>query len=41
MAVRKEADDLASALQAAIEGLGASGALAQAFSRANLQWQPA
>jgi hypothetical protein len=40
LAVRKEADALATALQAAMTGLAEEGGLAQMFSRANLRWRP-
>ena len=41
LAVRKEADELATAMQAAMGRLGENGRLAQIFSRANLRWQAA
>jgi ABC-type amino acid transport substrate-binding protein len=40
LAVRKEADELAAALQAALAGLAENGRLAQIFARANLRWRP-
>jgi len=40
LAVRKEADELATALQAAMSGLAEDGRLAQIFSRANVRWRP-
>jgi ABC-type amino acid transport substrate-binding protein len=39
LAVRKEAEELATALQAAMAGLTDSGRLAGIFARANLRWQ--
>jgi ABC-type amino acid transport substrate-binding protein len=40
LAVRGEAEDLAVALQGAMDGLARSGRLAELFARANLRWQP-
>jgi ABC-type amino acid transport substrate-binding protein len=41
MAVKKDATELAQALQAAVEQLGASGRLAEIFARSNVAWRPA
>lgn len=41
MAVKKEATDLAQALQAAVESLAASGELRAMFARARVTWRPA
>lgn len=41
MAVKKEATDLAQALQAAVESLSASGELRAMFARARVGWRPA
>ncbi len=40
MAVKKDATELAQALQAAVNQLAASGRLAEIFARANLAWRP-
>jgi ABC-type amino acid transport substrate-binding protein len=41
MAVKRDATELAQALQAALNQLGASGRTAEIFARANLVWRPA
>ncbi|WP_298829294.1 ABC transporter substrate-binding protein [uncultured Piscinibacter sp.] len=41
MAVKKDASELAQALQAALNQLSANGRLAEIFARANLAWRPA
>jgi ABC-type amino acid transport substrate-binding protein len=40
IAVRKEADALAAALQAAMAGLAGGGRLAEIFAQANVRWRP-
>ena len=40
MATKKSATDLAEALQGAVNGLTASGALKAMFAKANLDWRP-
>ena len=40
MAVKKDATELAQALQAAVNQLAGNGRLAEIFARANLAWRP-
>ena len=41
MAVKRDATELAQALQRAVNELAASGRIRQMFARANVEWQPA